>query len=185
MKMRNRLIRGGLIVLLIIAATGCGSRSLENMETEIPTDAVPDQETWNFDFLLSSSGIMQAKVKSGHMVKFNRKGVYELNQSVVVDFFDKGGNHASTLFSDSGVVDEKNTFMTVSGNVKAVSDDGMILLTEELKWSKEKKKIFTDKFVTIYSKGDTVRGYGFESGQELKRWKIFKPVGSTDRNIVF
>ena len=183
--MRSRLIRGGLIVLLILSAAGCGRRSLEDMEMEIPADAVPDQETWEFDFLLSSGGIMQAKVKSGHMVKFNSKGVYELNQSVVVDFFDKSGSHASTLFSDSGVVDENNTFMVVNGNVKAVSDDGVVLFSDELKWSKEKKKIFTDKFVTIYSEGDTVRGYGFESGQGLKRWKIFKPVGSTDRSIVF
>ena len=119
------------------------------------------------------------------MVKFNSKGMYELDQSVVVDFFDKEGRHTSKIISDSGFVEENGNFMTAKGNVNAVSDSGIVLLSEELKWNKDKKNIYTDKFVTIYSKGDTIHGYGFESDQEIKKWKIIKPVGTTDRKIVF
>jgi LPS export ABC transporter protein LptC len=70
------------------------------------------------------------------------------------------------------------------GNVKIISDSGAVLRSEELRWDKDKKKIHSDKFVTIYSRGDTVHGYGFESDEEIKKYKIIKPVGTTDRKII-
>jgi len=183
--MRILLKKYCIIIILIFFIFGCGRPSLEDINPQTSVDIIPDQETWDFHFLLSNGGILQAEVKAGHMQRFNEVGLYELNQSVIVDFFDKDGKLSSTLFSDSGSVDENNNFMTVNGNVRGVSKDRVLLFSDELKWSKEQKKIYTDKFVKIFSKGDTVYGYGFESTQEFKKWKIFKPFGITDRKIAF
>ncbi|NVM05219.1 MAG: LPS export ABC transporter periplasmic protein LptC [Candidatus Helarchaeota archaeon] len=173
-----------IIAFIILLFLNCGRNSLEEFSDRTFSKDAPDQETWDFNFILTSEGISQAKVKAGHMVKFDSKKVYELGQSVVVDFFDKEGIHTSKITSDSGFVEENGNFMTAKGNVKAVSENGIVLLSEELKWGKDKNKIYTDKFVTIYTKDDTVNGYGFESDQEIKKWKIIKPVGTTDRKIV-
>ncbi len=178
------LIKRLIITVFIFVFVNCGRDSLEDLSARISLQDVPDQETWDFSLRLTSEGISQAKVEAGHMVKFNAKGIYELDQSVVVDFFDKEGRHTSKITSDSGFVEESGNFMTAKGNVKAVSDSGIVLLSEELKWDKDSEKIYTDKFVTIYSEGDTINGYGFESDQEIRKWKIIKPVGTTDRKII-
>ena len=173
-----------IIAFIILLFLNCGRNSLEDLSARTSMQDVPDQETWDFSLILTREGISQAKVEAGHMVRFNSKKIYELDSSVVVDFFDKEGRHTSNINSDSGFVEENGNFMTAKGNVKAVSDSGIVLLSEELKWDKDGEKIYTDKFVTIYSEGDTINGYGFESDQEIRKWKIIKPVGTTDRKIV-
>ena len=177
--------RGGIGLIIIFLLLNCSGNSIDEDSTVILRENIPDQETWDFDFIITNEGMLQSKIQAGHMVKFNSKGLYELDSSVGVDFFSKNGEHTSNIFSDSGFVEENGNFITAKGNVKAVSDDGVILLSEELKWDKSKNKIYTDKFVTIYSKGDTIRGYGFESDQDMKKWKIIKPVGITERKITF
>jgi len=169
------------IFILLCSSYTCNSRENSAFKTIVNT---PDQEIWNFRFAFTKDGISQVIVNSGHMIKFNSKGMYELNQSVLVDFFNKNGGHTSKITSDSGLVEENGNFMIAMGDVKIISDSGIVLMSQELKWDKGKKKIYTDKFVTIYSKGDTVRGYGFESDEEIQKWKIIKPVGTTDRKII-
>lgn len=169
------------IFILIFSSYACNSYENSGLKTIVKT---PDQETWNFKFDFTKDGVSQVTVNSGHMIKFNEKGIYELNQSVLVDFFNKNGKHTSKIISDSGLVEENGNFMIAMGNVKIISDSGAVLRSEELKWDKGKKKIYTDKFVTIYSKGDTVRGYGLESDEEIKKYKIIKPVWTTVRKII-
>ena len=174
-----------IVYAVILLLLNCFRCSVEDYSEKTTGREIPDQETWDFNFILTSVGVSQSKVKAGHMVKFNSKKIYELDQTVVVDFFNKEGNHTSKITSDSGFVEENGSFMTARKNVKAVSDSGIILLSEELNWNNSDSKIYTDKFVTIYSDGDTIRGYGFESDQNMKKWKIIKPVGTSNRKIVF
>ncbi len=175
--------KSGFVLIIILILIDCIGNSIEDNAVKVAVRDIPDQETWDFNFVLTSEGKSQSKVKAGHMVKFNSKGIYELDESVVVDFYSKDGNHTSQIISDSGFVGENGSFMTAKGNVKAVSDSGIILLSEELKWDKDSKEIYTDKFVTIYSEGDTVHGYGFKSDQDLRRWEIIKPIGTSKRKI--
>jgi hypothetical protein len=50
--------------------------------------------------------------------------------------------------------------------------------TEELNWVPAKQKIFTDKFVTIQTKEEVLKGQGLEAKQDFSSYRILKPTGT-------
>jgi hypothetical protein len=68
--------------------------------------------------------------------------------------------------------------------VVAVSDSGITLFTERLRWDNARQKILSNEFVTITTaSNDTLYGHGFQSDQNLKNWSILKPSGVTQKKV--
>ena len=57
-----------LIFIMAMVLTGCSSETSEEMESR---QGRPDQESFGVTIILSNEGIMRAKVKSGHLEKYN------------------------------------------------------------------------------------------------------------------
>ena len=81
-----------LIASLIICAiisflliNGCSKES-PNEELSKGVD-FPDQESWGVTIILTDSSIERARVKSGHLEKYNQKQHIFLDENVEVDFF--------------------------------------------------------------------------------------------------
>tara|TARA_B110000438_G_C15818544_1_gene653127 strand:+ start:1288 stop:1716 length:429 start_codon:yes stop_codon:yes gene_type:complete len=142
---------------------------------------LPDQESWNVEITLTDEGIMRALVKAGHLEKYNEKNYIFLNKNVDVDFFDEEEVHTTNLKSFFAEIDERTNFMTATKNVIVVSDSGVTLYTDTLKWDSEKEIIFTSSPITLTTKkNDTLYGSGFESDVGLNHWKILYPSGVTN-----
>jgi len=169
-----------LIQFLYLSILGC-----QRIE-EIPQDyrvGGPDQESWGVTILLTDHGIMRAKIKSGHLEKYNEKEFILLDSSVTVDFFDYRESHISRLTSIKAEVNQSSNDMKAIGNVIAVSDSGISLFTDTLIWNSNEEKMSTDDPIMLTTiKKDTLFGIGFESDSDLKNWKILKPSGVTNRN---
>ena len=109
------------------------------------------------------------------MVKYEKKDLTHA-RGVHVDFFDKEGKHTSIMDADSGVIKERRQEFEALGNVVVVSDGGVKLETESLRWDPQKQRVVTDDFVKITKEGDVVYGYGLEADQKLENLKIKKKV---------
>ena len=152
--------------------------SIEN-ETNIDSrDGLPDQESWDVEITLTDEGIMRALVKAGHLEKFNDRNYIILNKNVDVDFFDEEETHTTNLKSMFAEIDEKTNFMTAIDNVVVVSDSGVTLYTDTLKWDSKEEMIYTASPIMLTTnKNDTLYGSGFESDVGLNHWKILYPSG--------
>ena len=95
---------------------------------------------------------------------------------LTVDFYDSEGVIANHLTSDSGIILESRKIMIAIGNVVAMSADSTTLYTEELRWNGLTERITSDKYVTIISATDTLRGIGFETDRNMRSIKILKQV---------
>ena len=82
---------------LVFNLFGCGSNYEEALINEKSNN--PDQESWGVTIILTDGGIIRAKVKSGHLEKYNEKEFILLDSMVIVDFYDKQELHTSTLTS--------------------------------------------------------------------------------------
>ena len=154
------------------------SRETDTVETIARSaEELPDQESWPFYSILTNDGIKSAEVSSGYMAHFFSRKVYELSDSVIADFYDESGNHASRLTADKGTINEYEDIMVAQKNVVVVSDSGITLYTDELFWDNEKEIIYTDKSVMFIEKTDTLYGRGFESDRSLKNATIFETTG--------
>tara|TARA_Y100000768_G_scaffold220862_1_gene166504 strand:+ start:407 stop:934 length:528 start_codon:yes stop_codon:yes gene_type:complete len=157
----------------------------EERKSDFPlSEGLPDQESWGVTIIMTHEGLIRAKVKSGHLQKFNEKEYIILDENVVVDFFDLQENHTSTLFSDKSEINEKSNDMLAIGNVIAKSDSGITLYTERLQWIAEDEKLFTKDSIMITTlEEDTLFGKGFESNADLQSWRILNPSGVTGSEI--
>ncbi|QHT68540.1 LPS export ABC transporter periplasmic protein LptC [Rhodocytophaga rosea] len=100
------------------------------------------------------------------------KGVY-------IEFYNENQIRTTTLRANSGVFYQEKNQYTVTGNVVIIdSVKTQKMNTEELHWTPKTQKIFTDKFVVIQTKSDTLKGQGLEANQDFSRWKILKPTGT-------
>jgi LPS export ABC transporter protein LptC len=147
-------------------------------------EGLPDQESWGVTIILTDEGMMRAKVKSGHLEKYNEKEFVMLDSSVMVDFFDDKEQHTSVLTSEKAEVDQSSNDMKAIGNVVAVSDSGITLYTETLTWNSKEEKLRTkDNIMITTQEADTLYGVGFVSDSDLNNWRIMSPSGVTGREF--
>lgn len=143
----------------------------------------PDQESWGVTIILTDEGVMRAKIKSGHLEKYNELEFVLLDSNVTADFFDDREIHTSQLISLRAEVNQSSNDMKAMGNVIALSDSGISLYTDTLIWNSKEEKMTTDNLIMLTTEQkDTLYGIGFESDSDLKNWKILKPSGVTNRN---
>lgn len=143
-----------------------------------------DQEGWNSTIISTKNGIVGAIIKYGHMQRFKKRKVAEFDGRIVIDFFDEQGIHKSNLTSEKGRLDEANNNIEAFGNVVVVSDTGITLMTERLRWDNSIEKIVSNEFVTIITADqDTFYGNGFESDQNLENWNIKSFSGKASKGL--
>lgn len=168
-------------IIMMVLLSSCTKESIEELPSK---EGMPDQESWGVNIILTDEGMIRAKVRSGHLEKYNEKEFIMLDSSVTVDFFDSYEQHTSVLTSNMAEVDQSSNDMRAIGNVVAVSDSGISLHSETLTWESNDEKLRTkDKIMITTLEGDTLYGIGFESDSDLKNWKIIDPSGVTGREF--
>ena len=170
-----------LTFAFLILLLSCNNQPIENMPSR---KGLPDQESWIVNIILTDQGEIRAKVKAGHLEKYNEREFILLDSSVTVDFFDSNEQHTSTLNSNKAEVNQSSNDMKAIGNVVAVSDSGISLYSETLVWDSKNEKLRTKDSIMITTLDqDTLYGIGFESNSDLENWKIINPSGVTGRDF--
>ena len=108
----------------IIFTIACSEITAHNQLGKV--EDYPDQESWGVTIILTDSSVERARVKSGHLEKYNEAQYIMLDQIVKVDFFDKNQNHVAVLNSVKAEVNQKTNDMKAIGDVVAVSDLSLI-----------------------------------------------------------
>jgi LPS export ABC transporter protein LptC len=168
-----------LLIYVSVFALGCGRQEARpKIETTYIGDDYPVQETWDAAVTFSDSGKTKAVLHAKYSAQYKQEKSQEreLTGGLRVDFYDKSGKFTSFLVADRALI-YHNSDMEASGNVVVTSTDSTVLRTEQMKWSNDDQKIRSDQFVTITKPTETLRGYGFESDQSMKNYRIFKVSG--------
>lgn len=177
--------RSCLSLCRLLFAIFLGCHSLDEPSPSRSAAEGPDQEGWNSTIMVTSNGRVTALVKYHRMEKFSKKRRVFFKDGVEVDFYNQQGQHSSKLNATSGVLYEETNDVTASGNVVVVSDSGITLRSDSLRWDNRRQKVITEAFVKVTTAGgDTLHGIGFESDPNLKHWHIRKPSGVTQKKLV-
>ncbi len=168
-----------LVLFLSLFAFACGGKSTPpKIDMTYIGDDYPVQESWNAKIVFSDSGRVKAILVTPYIAQYSRQGALErrMDSTFRVDFFDDFGNHTSFITAQRAKV-HPNSDMEAFEHVLVVSDDCTRVTTEYMKWTASDRKIRSDKFVTITKPTEILSGYGFESDQNLKNYRIFKASG--------
>ncbi len=178
----KRLFGTGALFLLI-GILGCTTKYEEEPAKNIKTTRLPDQESWESTILITREGKRVADIWAGYIAVYKKKNQTVLKDSIHVDFYDQNGRHNSVLTAREGIVYNKTNDLLAKGNVIVVSDSGIVLQTEELRWDNRKQKIISDVPVVFTTKTDTLIGDSFISDADLKNYEIRNARGYSKRVI--
>jgi LPS export ABC transporter protein LptC len=172
------------LALAVLVLFGCdGQKSAVKTGPSLSDSSTrPDSEVKGAKIYLYDRGRITTAIDANKIVKFDTKDS-TIGYIVHVNFYDSSGRVSSVLVGDSSISHENSGFMSVYGNVVAVStEDSSKLETDYLRWNPTVNKIQTDAFVKITRHGDVVTGWGMESDPNLKHIDILKQVSGTFRD---
>ena len=84
-----------------------------------------------------------------------------------------------TCYADEAEINNQNKEVNLLGNLMAQSREGITLWTDSVKWLPQRKKLVTDKRVTIRRQGLVVQGLGMEADLALEEVKILSDITSS------
>ena len=176
----NKVIFSFVILIFIFS---CTQQEDKKQVTQTPAD-YPDQESWDATIKLTKEGKISGLVQAGYIRKFSNKQKTFLSDSIRIDFYNQQGQHNSVLYALGGEVNDKVQDMLAYGNVVVVSDSGITLYTDTLKWDNKRQKIISDIPIMITtSEGDTLYGDSFISDPDLSNYEIENPRGKSTKKI--
>lgn len=162
-----------LILSALFLFPFCSSKRVKpSIESNIRLEELPSQESWNSIITFSDSGRISAILNAGHLRKYDDKRETFLDQNIKVDFYNQQEIQTTTLTSIKGRVDETTNNLYAIDSV-VVFSDSVTIKTDEMMWRNKDRKIVSDKFVTVISPNETIKGYGFESDQNLNNYVIY------------
>jgi LPS export ABC transporter protein LptC len=166
--------------LICISVSGCqtnGPPEVEKGEVRLP-----DSELQEATVIFTIRGVRRMLLQADYIARYEKEDSTAA-RVVHADFYNQEGKHSSVLTSNFGVIKENSKELWVSGEVVVISDEGVKLETETLRWDPNIDRIVTDDFVKVTRKEDILTGYGLEADQELKNIKIRREVKGVLREV--
>ena len=163
-----------LAVALAIAGsqTGCQQRTAPVPSANLK---IPDQEARDFTLTETSEGNKNWTLWASYAAMYNDRNLVDA-RTIQIEFFDSKGKRTSTLVADQGLVDQRTNNLEAVGRVRIVTETGVHMETDSLRWVNRTQKIVSDAFVKVTRGRDVVTGYGFESDPSLDHFHLKREV---------
>jgi LPS export ABC transporter protein LptC len=174
-----RRMAAAVALALLLPGVGCEERLRPPVE-RVVVDEMPDQESWKSRVVFSDSGRVKAVLDANHIRVFEQRRETLLDSGLVLNFFERSGQHSSRLTAKRGKVNDQTKDLEAFDDVVFTSDSGTVVRTDYLFWDQAQKKVRSDRFVTVTSPKERLQGYGFEADQGLKNYVVYRVSGQAE-----
>jgi len=168
----------GILMLMVLLWWSC-SNDVSEINRIVSDEALQGEIMRDVEVLYSDSAVVRVRMKGPVLTRMidGQHMVEEFPEGVQMWFFGPAGRIDSELRADHGKRDERENRVILKGNVIWESREGDKMETEELIWLQKDELIYSTQFVTITRPDEVIYGYGFETDQAFKKWKIRSPEG--------
>ncbi|MBD3165771.1 LPS export ABC transporter periplasmic protein LptC [bacterium] len=142
---------------------------------------MPSAEFGNVEITHTVDGEISFVVEAPLVHQHDRTNMTKLFGGIEVDFYEDGHIN-SHLFADSGVVLQAGRALEAYGNVRVVTDSGMVIETERMNWNKREQLIRSDTLVRVMTEYDTLYGDAMIASDNLEYKRLTNPRGVSHRN---
>lgn len=168
----------GLFILSMIAC----ENNIAQINVLTAADELPVESGKNVEYIYSDSAIVRAKLNSSLVNRYaGKKNFMEFPKGMHVIFYNEKKQEQTNLTADYGIGYDDGSGMNkmeAKRNVVVVNEKGDRLNTEHLIWDAITKQIYTDEFVKITTKEETIWGDGLKANQDFSTYEILHPKGS-------
>ena len=157
--------------------TACGNKQKDLIDIKYDPEVTPSMTTDSVTTLISDSGITRYKLVADKWEVFDKaKDPYwYFPKGIYLERFDSIFQVEAKIKADSAWNYTDKRLWRLKGHVDIRNMQGEIFLSEELFWDQRTQRVYSDKQIEI-KRGETeLKGYGFESNQEMTDYRIFRP----------
>lgn len=182
--MRGQVHHKIIYILMVLLSVSFFSCENDLKQVELLTQkgkVVPTESSTNFNVLYTDSGAMQFRLKAPIMEHYlvGVKDPYsEFAKGVYVEYYNYNNEVKSTIKANYAIRYDVSKKMEAKNKVEIVNADGEKLKTDHIVWDEEKHKIYTDKYVEITTKRETIKGTGMEANEDFSNWEIKNVIGT-------
>lgn len=170
----------GIVVMLLLFMASCGKENKEVVEVAFDPENTYTMRTTDVSSLISDSGITRYRINAKEWLMFGKaKDPYSyFPQGVYVEKFDSLFNVEASVKADTAYHWDKKGLYKLVGNVSILSLEGKRLETSILFIDQKKDRIHTDEYFELQEGEKIITGIGFESNQNMTKYKIFNSQGT-------
>ncbi|NTU68711.1 MAG: LPS export ABC transporter periplasmic protein LptC [Chlorobiaceae bacterium] len=173
-------LKNCLLLAILSCTAGCGApdKGRPSPAAGISALRLPAQESRGVTVAVSDSGRQTALIRAGHVAEYHEGEKKELviDGGITVTIHGRNGGAPTLMTAGRGLVHD-NQDIEAFDQVVIHSGDGTTIRTGHIVRTSSDQMLRSEKFVTITKPSQTIRGYGFESDDAMKRYKIFKASG--------
>ena len=170
-----------VVMLLLFSVTlfSCNQEVNEVVEVSSDPEISYTMKATQVNTLISDSGITRYRVKAKEWLVFgNAKEPHSyFPEGIYVEKFDTTFHTEASIKADTAYYFDKKGLWRLIGNVEVESLQGERFNTSELFWDQKAEKVYSDKYIRIQQKEQIITGVGFESNQNMTRYRIFNSQG--------
>ena len=168
-----------LAAVMFVIFPACSGKDKNLAEAISKNDTLPSMSSLGVTTLISDSGITRYKIVAEEWLIFDKKNppYWAFEKGVYLEKFDTLFRIDASIKADTAYYHEKKKLWELKGNVQIHSQRGDKFQTDLLFWDEKKEKVYSDKFIQIEQEDKVIKGYGFESNQDLTEYEIKNTTG--------
>ena len=168
-----------LAAVMFVLFPACTGKDKKLAEAISENDTLPSMKSLGVTTLISDSGITRYKIVAEEWLIHDKKNppYWAFEKGVYLEKFDTLFRVDASIKADTAYYHEKKKLWELKGHVQILSQRGDKFQTDLLFWDEKKEKVYSDKFIQIEQEDKVIKGYGFESTQDLTEYEIKNTTG--------
>ena len=168
-----------VVVMLLLFTVACSKEVKEVVDATYDPEKSYTMKATQVNTLISDSGITRYRIEAAEWIVFGKakEPYWYFPEGIYVEKFDTLFHSEASIKADTAYYFDKKGLWHLIGNVEIESLQGEQFDTSELFWDQKKEKVYSDKYIRIQQKEQIITGVGFESNQNMTRYKIFNSQG--------
>lgn len=168
-----------VVVMLLLFTVACSKEVKEVVDATYDPEKSYTMKATQVNTLISDSGITRYRIEAAEWIVFGKakEPYWYFPEGIYVEKFDTLFHSEASIKADTAYYFDKKGLWHLIGNVEVESLQGEQFDTSELFWDQKKEKVYSDKYIRIQQKEQIITGVGFESNQNMTRYKIFNTQG--------
>ncbi len=167
------------VMVMLVLIPACSGRTNEMGEAITERDSLPVMDTRGVTTLVSDSGVIRYRINAEEWQVYDRKSpsYWAFEKGVYVEKFDSLFQVEASIEADTAYYYDKQRLWKLMSNVHIQNLKGEKFDTELLYWDQNKKRVYSDKQVRIEQPDQIIYAVGFESNEQMTRYKFYKTNG--------
>ena len=171
-----------LVMIFLVACSilaACKEERKVDIMSNLNSATMPTMTTRDIATLISDSGITQYKIIAPLWNIYDEAEVpyWDFPEGIYLQKYDADYNVIATVAADTAWYYKNEKLWKLVGNVEMSKMPDELFLSPRVFWDQRKQQITSDTFIHIENSTHVIEGTGFESDENLSRYRILHPNG--------